>query len=166
MKYLVQKHCVHVRIDLCQNTNTLYRIPNLKNLFSQNQLSPDILNIIAISQERNVWFQKCLHQNWTEKIAIYEIAKSKFLSSETTGPFRCVESHILSRHLLHQLSTPLFPFFTLFTSFFLLLLSFFSFGSINFTSRSRNQLFLKISMQDREQDFWQGLCNWADVLVF
>ncbi len=81
----------------CQNTNTLYRFPDSESLFLKINISPicyDILNKIAISQERNVRFQNLLHQNWDERTAYQEIPKSQFWSSETTGPFRCVETQI------------------------------------------------------------------------
>ena len=89
--------CKNVPLN-CKNTNALYRFTNFKNLFLKINFPPifyDILNEIAISQERYVRFQKFLHQNWAERTAaIKEMAKSQFWSSETTGPFRCVESHI------------------------------------------------------------------------
>ena len=55
------------------NTNTLYRFPNFKSLLLKINFSPicyDILNRFAKSQEQNVRFQKCLHQNWGERTAI------------------------------------------------------------------------------------------------
>ncbi len=70
----------------CQNTNTLYRFPNFKSLFLKINFSTicyDILNKFAISQERNVRFQKFLHHNWDERTAIQEIAKSQFLHKNT-----------------------------------------------------------------------------------
>ena len=55
----------------CKNTMTLYRFP--KSFFLKINFSPicyDILNEIAISQERNVCFQNFLYQNWAERTAI------------------------------------------------------------------------------------------------
>ncbi len=69
------KQCVHIKNGHlnCQNTNTLYRFPNFKTLFLKINFSPicyDILNEIAISQERNVQFQTFLHPNGAKRTAI------------------------------------------------------------------------------------------------
>ncbi len=51
----------------------VYRFPIFKSLFLKINFSPisyDILNEIAISQERNVRFQNVLHQHWAERTAI------------------------------------------------------------------------------------------------
>ena len=80
-----------------KNTNTLCRFTDFKNLFLKINISPicyDILNKIAISQKSNVGFQNCLHQNIDERTANYEITKCQFWSSETTGPFLCVETQL------------------------------------------------------------------------
>ncbi len=83
-----------------QNTNTLYRFQNFTSLFLKINFSPlcyNILNKTAISQECNVRFRTLLHQNWGERTAIKEIAETQFWSSETTGPFRCGETHIINK---------------------------------------------------------------------
>ena len=85
--------------------NTLLRFPNFQSPFLKINFSPiyyDVIIELTISRECNVRFIFFLfiyyflhvHQNWSERTIIEEIQKVKFWSSDPTGPFRCVESHV------------------------------------------------------------------------
>ena len=63
---------------------------NFKSLYLKIIFSPicyDVIDEITTSREHNIRFQKFLYQNWAERSAIYEIAKSQFWTSDPTGLF-------------------------------------------------------------------------------
>ena len=72
MKDLVQEQCFNVKMDLWTAKTTILCTDSqiLRAFFNFSPIFYDILIKTGISQERNVWYQEFLHQNWADRTAI------------------------------------------------------------------------------------------------
>ena len=100
LKDLIQKQCFHIKMELWITIMLILRPDSqtLRAFFSHNQLSLicyDIIKEITIFQECRVPFQKfCTKFELKEQP--FRKWQSKIWTSDSTGPFRCVELHIVS----------------------------------------------------------------------